>query len=375
MTTIDLKAETEAVIKTLNAHALWVAVSVKRPRMNYKVSGAVVSISDGEETKTVDQDLMQSPRWKLLPDDVNERFNELESKARRALSKSAIGFPAIRGISLLPITRAGEAISTIKGLNGELQAEREAFTNAYDDLLTNLRDKMGTEAFDSIRHRLPTKELLVEHFGIQCITLPIGGGSSFDKQEAARCLDIANRLLQKLDMTEDTVRLQSFLTSLVEGSESQTGQYQALIDADALDLVESANKALHDHIGGFVDELVEKARLPIAAAGRNLIEMLREEKVIRGGSLDKLRRAIDFARGFSFLGGNLPTLLQEADRLIQGFTPQELNADRDLGRRLADALEPVVRQVVNPDVIQQDVECFRRICVVPRPEKSDAKSL
>ena len=128
----NTQQETTAVLRELARQAAWVALTVRRPRMNYQIQEAIVSIPDHDSSVKIAEDLVQQPRWKLLPEETANKFNRLEQRARKAVSQRALSFTALRGVSLLPLSKTRAAFEEIRSIDAEFQTERAIFTENYD---------------------------------------------------------------------------------------------------------------------------------------------------------------------------------------------------------------------------------------------------
>ena len=354
---ITARQEIDALLKGIQSHALWVSLSVSRPRMNYQISDATVSIATDQGTTQIDNEMLQSPRWKLLPDESNDKFNHLESAARRTLAGAALAFPAIKGITLLPITRASEVFQGLRRINGRFDRERQQFIEGYDQLLKDLQSKLTAVVYNKIKYKLPAKERLTSLFRIRIMTLPIGGGStSIDQEKLAKVIELVH------DAGWPGVVEGAFVLEFLKGLQQQRDEVlQSVLDQEAMDLVSQADQELRRSMSQFLAHIADEPAKAVTEALTNLISSLRDEKIIRAGTLSQAERAFKLAEGFSFLRPDVPALILQGRQMLTGVTSRELNADKGLGKQLADALLPLVAQISRPDVVKESVQNFRRI--------------
>ena len=361
MTTTAYPQETSALLQGISHHAIWIALSVHCPRMNYQIKDAVINVTDGDESIPVAEDLCQQPRWRLLPAGTSRKFARLEQRARKAIDSRAMNFSALRGVSLLPITKAREVFADIKAIDAEFQLERTEFVARYDRLVTELCSRLPPGVFEQIKKRLPASAAMLQSFGISYMTLPLGGGVSIDQEVLGRCRQTVTDLLQTHELNGQrmqVVELQQFLETLQPDE-----TYKAQLDQEAFDCLAEADRELRSNINNFVEQLASEPRAVIAAAVQNLIQSLQEGRVIRSGTLDQVERAFSLASGFSFMGGDLPALIREGRQLLQGRSPHDLNSDSTLSGQLAAQLQPILQKVSNVQATQQSVRNFRNICL------------
>jgi hypothetical protein len=366
--------ESDALLRGIKNHAVWVALSVRRPRMNYQIKDAVVSIADGDQSVAVASDLCQQPRWRLLPDSINEKFDKLEQRARHAIASRSVNFPALRGVSLLPISKAKEAFSEINRIDSEFKEERDQFILRYSELIAEIEQRLPATVFKRLRSRLPGANSLQTSFGVYYMALPLGG-ASVDQRQLQLALERLDRINEQAssagavdEIFEHLESVGTFLRSLQNSQDAWAG---AIDGYEAHEYLQQADRELRTNIRQFVDRVASEPRAVIATAVENLITSLKEGKVIKAGTLGQVERAFELASGFTFLGQDLPGLIERGRALLRGYAPKDLNSNETLSQRLASQLEPIMQQASSLRAAKESVERFRNVCFRVDAEASE----
>ena len=136
-----------------------------------------------------------------------------------------------------------------------------------------------------------------------------------------------------------------------------------ITDQEAEDLVREARDQMHQFTQEMLEDMAREPRQILADAAQNLIEALQDQnRIIRSGTIDQVRRAFQMVEGFSFLAG--PELLDRVAHVrerLDEATPQELNSNAAAGTALANALRGVRDAAADAQGAAEAMRSFRGI--------------
>lgn len=264
--------ETRPLLELLREKALLVALRISWWK-GQRAMDEDATVTLGEIA--VDSGVRTRPQWRLCPLTWAERCRKIECQARTALRRRSVRF-GIDGVSVLPVDRADEVCAELRECRDLLQQEAERAVASYDELIVWVREQAGA-AWEKAADAIPSRTRLYDFYGMDWPVVPIGGVESLDSQVASGYVTESKRMLGEV-------------------------------------------------VRRTVDRMVTEPRRELAEAVENLEARLRDGGVVRGGTLDRIRRAVEKLRGFAFVADD--SLLFRLETLEQGtlsMTPKELN--------------------------------------------------
>ncbi len=359
MTNNSPKSEVIATLRQIKTYAMWLAVSIRRPRFNYQADGAKITFDIEDESHEIDPKLVAIPRWKLMPKEITDGFGSIEAKARVLISTFGLRFPAIRGLHLLPLSKVGLVYDQLDVYRQEFYGHRDNFLDNLDNIKEEIREQLPEPIFNNVWAKVPSRERLKGLFNIYCTTVPLGD-SDVDPVILKTQMHLVDSLIADAppQCEERLLRLQTFLQSLADPVKA----YAHVFDAETKFRVQQAESYLRDNLRQFVDTLATEPRNVIKKAVLHLIDSIKEEKIIKKGTLAKIEQAFSMAEGFSFMNPDLQHIIQEGRELLSGYTPRDINKQQLLSANLASSLEGLLERTMNPNVILSATNNFRRIC-------------
>lgn len=236
---------------------------------------------------TVDDALLTQPYWALLPEEWRKKLGTVENGIRNAVARHAVHFPLLRGVHIVPRDKLAEMSAAVEQLRGQFHELVEQLCEQWPSVREDVLRKAESDGQrQTLRDFLPLSASTVRNAcSIDCSIIPI-----------------------RLDMAEG--------------------------EGFALETVRAITEGLQGELEDAVD---------------NLLQRIRDRGVIRGGTLDAIRRSFDKLQGFDFaMSAALRRQLHEARESLDA-SPQELNQDLRHGNGrivagLKSALQDVRRQ-------------------------------
>lgn len=303
--------DTDDLVSLLQQHCMVVSLNVSWPKLANQIDNSEVVVRVNEEDIPVDKSDRTAPQWVLLPAEWKKKFQKLESKSRTALSSVSIDMTGV-GLHIVPAGRAEQLFRQLTELRDELYREADAFAEVYPGILSELRIKHGPDLFKRIERKLPSPEEVRRKFRIRWAVVTLG----------------------------DT-------------------EHDSITDSDML---REAKQQMRSLVAETVEEMARQPRQEIAEAIDHLTNQIREQKMIRQGTLNGVRKAFDRLRAFDFLADS--ELLREVDaaeQMLNAYQPSDLNSNNALGQKLTEALQVTRRLATNDMEAANSVRKFRRI--------------
>jgi hypothetical protein len=354
----------EQLLDRITKHVFLVMLSISYPKLSYQIADAVVEIKGADDEKTeIEAEFRTNPQWNLLPSAWRKKFSNVEGRARAVLANASIPF-ATRGITVLPVTKAGEVFSQLRELRDELQQYRDEFSDDYEQVLAALKVNLGDELYAKAARKLPTKAAIRNKFGMLWAIMPAGGSGSNISDEKldtiVTALDAAcGRLLDRdIPLPRAVHNAHIAINEL-----RQEGAVQTITDDDAAELIGEARQQMNQFTQKMLNDMAREPRIVLADATANLLQALNDpDRIIRTGTIDQVRRAFEMVQGFEFLADEeLLDRMRECSRNLDNVTPQQLNGDAEIGAQLAAGLQSVRNQAVDTTATANAVRNFRRV--------------
>lgn len=350
----------EHLLDRLAQHAFIVMLHVSWPKMRYQIADAIVEIQLGDEKTKIAEDFRSNPHWTLMPDRWQATFTRIEGQARSALANASINF-ATRGMSVLPISRAGDVFGQLERLRAELTRERTLFCEGYARMLEELKTKLTPDIYALVARKLPTAREITDKFGLVWAIVPIGGQTNMSAEQ----LEVLHSNLHMLRGAVTDSSAAALLTQCIQmvDAAQAAGAIACIDDADALRRIAEARQQMGQFSEQILEEVAREPRRVLAEATKQILDAIAADRhSIRGGTLDQLRRAFELVDGFAFMADTeLLANMRACRQALNQATPQDVNSLTDLGRQLADGLAGVHKAATNPQAPDLAVRKFRRI--------------
>jgi hypothetical protein len=360
---------TEELLGKIQEHVWLVSLTVGWPKMSHQIADAEVTIKTEHGTTEVDEAFRTSPQWQLIPEEWKEKLSNLEGRARRVLGRASVQFAA-KGSCLLPIHRAPEVFQQLRELRTDFYSIRDQFVAAYGEIMRDIRAKLGDEQFARAAAKLPTQQFVSGKFRMTWAIIPLAGNSGPKE-------DYWEELKERVDRVSayTTVHGQDAIAELHEHIDRRhTAQWSPFDDDQALlDTVREAKESMAKMVEESIEAMVNEPRQEVAAAVQHMIDMIKDEKTVRQGTLDQISRAFDRLKSFSFIADDqLVQQIRQMEKRIDDLTPQAINSNRDVGLQLAGALRPILQAATDEARAAKAGQRFRHIRFRPTPEPATA---
>lgn len=150
-----------------------VSVNVHMWRGRYQVKNAEISV----EKSQLDNKIVTSPRWKLLPEEWSEKFTKIESSVRGLVSHYGVSLP-LRGVDAIPRSQITLFFDKINEFKEQLNDLTDKFCDAWPDILENIKDKIPPAQWEKIKDKIPsTGEEMRAKFYIDTHVIPVNNAS------------------------------------------------------------------------------------------------------------------------------------------------------------------------------------------------------
>jgi hypothetical protein len=368
-------AEEQArMLEQVTRHVFLVALHVGWPKLAHQIADAVVEITTAEgegdaKKTTIDAELRTNPQWNLMPKEWRQRMGNIESRGRRALQQRSIKF-STAGMALLPIGAAAETFTSLRELREEFQSARDEFENGYVQILYDLRATLGDELYEKAAERLPKPADIADKFSFTWAIIPMGGSPT-----QAVDTSVLEGTLNELVELEDLVRMHiggvprmTLAIDTIRGDISQVLRHQqraprAIDEGFADELIAEARQQMSAHVSEFVENMAREPRAALVDAVDNLLEAIGDDsRIIRTGTINQVEQAFRQVRDFSFLADDeLLSRINTMQTRLDEISVRDLNADVEIGARLAEGLQHVRDQANNVEVRDMSVRAFRGI--------------
>jgi hypothetical protein len=284
-------------VQDITRHILFATISVHWWRGTVQIPNAKIVV-DGE---AVDEELASQSSYHFMPEQWRQRFNQMEKRARDVFTRaSPKGYP-VKGLTVIPAARAGELFAHLNHLiASQFEPLVEEFLTAWPILRDQQLAKLTPVQRAEIDSAVPTNlQALRRKFRVDQYVIPVtgSGGNTLDGTAAA----------------------------------AYAGAVQARAQAFLDETARSITSALSQELLDAVD---------------NLAQRLNDKGVVRGGTLDSVRRAFDKIKGFGFAANpEVLERIQEVEAQLN-VTPQALNRDnRDGDQTITDTLVESLRRL------------------------------
>ena len=359
MATATPQLEGENLLQQITRHVFLVLLHISWPKMAYQIADAIVEVTDKDnKKKEIDEKFRSKPQWQLMPEEWKKKLGSLENRARALVSSASVQFAA-RGMAVLPVVRAAEIFQALRTCRSEMEQYRDEFTAAYEKILEDLKKELGAELYAKASKKLPDKDDVKEKFGITWAIVP-AGGSGIDREKLH---ELRREVVAAFDARHmgGGARTRDRILGLLD--EVANHDVTQITDQEAEDLVREARDQMHQFTQEMLEDMAREPRQILADAAQNLIEALQDQnRIIRSGTIDQVRRAFQMVEGFSFLAG--PELLDRVAHVrerLDEATPQELNSNAAAGTALANALRGVRDAAADAQGAAEAMRSFRGI--------------
>lgn len=335
------ETQTESLLDAVTKHVFLVMLRISWPKMSYQIDNAVVEVAKEGNTHLVDKNLHSAPQWRLMPEKWRKRLVSLESKARATLRNASVHF-ATRGVSVLPVTRAEEVFNQLREHRDQMNRYRDEFTEQYSLVLDDLKDKLDPTLYNAVLHKLPSEKAISDKFGVIWAIIPVGGSKFFRPEQI-------HKLRNALRDAEDAGVVSAVdARKMLEKFEKDQETPSQYTDAVTGHIIKEARQQMESLTREAVERMIEEPKQVLADAVSNLLKSLNKpDRMIRSGTLDRVRRAFELVEGFEFLAtGELLDSIRECRGRLEEVSPTSLNRDRDIGSQLAQSLRAVQQQAV-----------------------------
>ena len=147
----DGLADVAVIGLALNNAVIFCHVSVHRWRGHKSVEDAVVKVAGADTTARA----ITTPRWKLLDDDWQKRFNQAEYLLRSIISTASPAF-AIPGVYVIPRLRASELLRRVDQVaNEQFWPLVNEFAAGWGDYVEGLRLQNTAAQWEQVQKALP----------------------------------------------------------------------------------------------------------------------------------------------------------------------------------------------------------------------------
>lgn len=364
---IDHLEATSDMLQRLQEHVWLVSLSIGWPKMSYQIEGAKVTIETAStDEKVIAEKFRTSPQWALIPERWKTQLQTCEGKARKILSAASVRF-GTKGTCLLPITRSKHVFENLRELKSEFDSIADSFTSRYQSILTEMRQEIGEELFASAEKKLPSVNSVREKFTMRWFIIPMAGGGHIPNDYWTDMEAIVDEVAQLMPAGGEAAiaKLQAHLARHTSAAMS------TLKDSEMEDLVEEARGQMRQLVSQSIEAMVDEPRQAIIEACENMLAAIRDERTIRTGTIEQIRRAFEYLEGFGFIAGDeLLAKIREAATTLGNTTPQQLNGNRQASLALAGALQPVLRAAHDAATAARQVTAFRAVHVRQPPVNS-----
>jgi len=362
MTQNENSCGNEHLLERITRHVFLVVLNISWPKLSYQIADVVVEVRGDDDAKTeVDKEFRTSPQWQLMPADWRRKLVNLEGRARTLLSAASIQF-ATRGMTVLPVTRAAEIFRGLRELRTELEEYRDGFVANYEQVLSELKGRLGDALYAKAVQKLPSKDVIRQKFKMVWAIVPAGGHGSINSTQLSALragLEEAKNSIE-VDIMGELPALNNAL-DIVRNLQQESPR--TIDDDDAQDLIGEAREQMSQFTQQMLADMAKEPRAVLADAADNLLQALSDpNRVVRMGTIDQVRRAFEMVEGFSFLADDeLLERMRQCQLRLDNVTPQQLNSDLEIGGRLAAGLQSVREQASDTHAQADAVRNFRRV--------------
>jgi hypothetical protein len=358
----------QQLLERISQHILLVCLHISWPKLRYQLKNAIVEIQTGagpNDKEAIPPELLSDPHLRLMPEDWGKRFANLEGRARRRLSGSAITF-STGGMALLPITRAEDIFNAFAAYRDELADLRREFASDYVHIVSEKRRRLQDGVWTRIAHKIPEPHQIEGKFGITWPIIPIGSGSGGFSPEHINRLRAVEAVLE--DIAEggeggpyghlgnrglDDVRaiLHSIDNGPGEISDDTARTFAAEVQQNMSQFAEEFARTLVD---GPIDTVCQELE--------NVVEGLRTGRRLSARSFNELQQSFSLLRGFSFAAPrDVIRRVEELATAIDEIDPARLNQDNRARGSLVRLAENTLSSARNAESRTNALRSFRNI--------------
>ncbi len=354
-------SDPQNLLQALSEKLMIIRLHVSYPKLQRGIKNAVVELPDGEE---IAAELRNAPSWQLLPREWKDRYQSIETAARRYLHSQSLQ-PRSSGrvknvllidLDIIPLHKAEEIFNQLQEYATQMQAVHEGFVDVYDELLDHLRDRLGETVFETLAGSLPSRRYIQDAANITWGILPINSGQIPNLQPIINKLHNVSNGLDSIpqELQNAQAELEGIQNQLLNPSEIDT-------NAARFAAAES-RKQLQVMAESLAETVFTEPRRVFAEGVKHLIDSIKGGKQIRNGTLDIVRRACSTLRNFDFVADDLLLAqLQQVEAAIGDTSVKELNTNEELGDQLAKVLELAYNEANNKTAAASSLSKFRRI--------------
>jgi hypothetical protein len=299
-----------AVIKKIQKACVLVTLQVHRWHGTDTADEVSISVGAQDVSKRTSK-----PKWRLIPKEWNDVFQNIESRARSQLAWYSIRSP-IRGSRFIPIDKADELFQKLSNFRAELNEKADKFCvkDEYEKMMANLRTDLGADAWIAIRH-VPSISAIRAKFGMDWFVVPIGEPADALKDRSAQSVYV-----QQAQDTLNKVVLQS-------------------VEA----MVKEPRQKLHD------------------AVSKLSLQLGKDNRRIRADSIEAVKTAFNEYRNWAFISDE-DTLkaLTEVEASLNEVEPKQINSSNEVAGILSSALTVLQTQVADEAAMLDGFKKFRR---------------
>lgn len=264
-------------VDAIHKNCFLVYVRVSRWPGQYVIKDAEVKVGYNQ----VDKKQTTAPRWKFVPEEWSNRFQQIESQVRACVA--AVSTNLQSSIYLVPRKAAQSLAESVDRLRQTYMEAVNEFVAEWPSIKDGIRHKIcaqfGYEVWNSVDKQLPEDDRIAEKFGVELGLWPMGmTGESFLGEE---------------DLAEWMHKAQDTTTRML-------------------------NQAIDSMLTDPLREFVE--------AVQNLEGIREREGVCRNGTLQAIQRAYEKLKAFEFmLPSSMLERLQEASRKLNLTEARDIN--------------------------------------------------
>jgi hypothetical protein len=288
-------------------------------------------------------------------------------------------------MTMLPIRRAPDVFAALRTHREEFFMLRNDFIQQYpairDELRAHLRDRLDYETADRVIDQIPSVDDIRGKFAMTWAIVPVGGsGMARDKvdqlQEAKAALyeirahlcDVVPRGHRHNDAIDTCQAAIDNISDVLDAARDMPRQVD---EGAAVELVGEARRQMSQFAAEFVEKMAAGPRERLQKATSNLMEAIRDNRVIKHGTLKQVTDAIEMIRSFAFIQDDeIMGKLAEMEQHLGTVTPQSLNSDSVIAQQLAAAVAPVEELARDVQAVARNTRNFRQVNIGGRRRDS-----
>ena len=345
--------EAQQLLNDLSKKLMLVRLRISWPKLQRSIQDAIVEVPGAGE---IARELRNNPQWSILPTEWKDRYQKVESKARtylrqQSIQPNSVKSPVLLDLDVIPIHKAAEIFDTLKQYNEELQEIHNEFVPHYNNVLKQVHELIGDDAFAVLRNTLPNEWRLKQMANLSWGVLPISTGYIPDLRP------IINRL-NNIPDTEHVEDIKKELNEIQDRIDEPV-----FVDSEVAEIAaQETKRQLNNMAESLAEAVFNEPRAAFAEGIHHLLTAIDSGKQIRNGTLDIVRRACNTLRNFDFVADReLLTQLDKVSDIVETVNITELNRDSEVGTAIAEVLRGAYKQATNKDAAATTLSNFRRI--------------